>query len=110
MGRVWMGFFVLPYPNSRGPVWPNFNSALLWDVFAVSTYFTVSLLFWYTGLLPDLATVRDRAKSKFGNMFYGLASFGWRGSTRHLQHQESLALVWPVVVTALVFSVHTILS
>ena len=79
MGRVWVGFYVMPYPNSRGPLWPNFNSALLWDVFAVSTYFTVSLLFWYSGLLPDLATVRDRAKTKFRKMFYGLASFGWTG-------------------------------
>src|SRR5881397_2551933 len=76
MGRVWMGFFVLPYPNTRGPVWPNFNSALLWDVFAISTYFTVSLLFWYSGLLPDLATVRDRAKLKWRKFMYGIASFG----------------------------------
>ena len=110
MGRVWMGFFVLPYPNSRGPVWPNFNSALLWDVFAVSTYFTVSLLFWYTGLLPDLATVRDRAKTKFRKMFYGLASFGWTGSTKHWQRQESLALVLAGLATPLVLSVHTIVS
>jgi len=75
MGRVWMAFFVMPYPNSRGPLWVNFNSPLLWDVFAISTYFTVSLLFWYSGLLPDLATVRDRAKTKFRKMFYGVASF-----------------------------------
>lgn len=110
MGRVWVGFYVLPYPNSRGPVWPNFNSALLWDVFAVSTYFTVSLLFWYTGLLPDLATVRDRAKTKFRKMFYGLASFGWTGSTKHWQRQESLALVLAGLATPLVLSVHTIVS
>lgn len=110
MGRVWMGFFVFPYPNSRGPLWPNFNSALLWDVFAVSTYFTVSLLFWYTGLLPDLATVRDRARTKFRKMFYGLASFGWTGSTKHWQRQESLALVLAGLATPLVLSVHTIVS
>lgn len=110
MGRVWVGFYVLPYPNSRGPLWPNFNSALLWDVFAVSTYFTVSLLFWYTGLLPDLATVRDRAKTKFRKMFYGLASFGWTGSTKHWQRQESLALVLAGLATPLVLSVHTIVS
>ncbi|MEO5648783.1 MAG: NrfD/PsrC family molybdoenzyme membrane anchor subunit [Ginsengibacter sp.] len=110
MGRVWMGFFVMPYPNSRGPLWPNFNSALLWDVFAVSTYFTVSLLFWYTGLLPDLATLRDRAKTKFRKMFYGLASFGWTGSTKHWQRQESLALVLAGLATPLVLSVHTIVS
>lgn len=110
MGRVWMGFFVMPYPNSRGPLWPNFNSALLWDVFAVSTYFTVSLLFWYTGLLPDLATVRDRAKTKFRKMFYGVASFGWTGSAKHWQRQESLALVLAGLATPLVLSVHTIVS
>lgn len=110
MGRVWMGFFVFPYPNTRGPLWPNFNSALMWDVFAVSTYFTVSLLFWYTGLLPDLATVRDRAKTKFRKMFYGVASFGWTGSTKHWQRQESLALVLAGLATPLVLSVHTIVS
>jgi Ni/Fe-hydrogenase subunit HybB-like protein len=110
MGRVWMGFFVMPYPNSRGPLWPNFNSALLWDVFAVSTYFTVSLLFWYTGLLPDLASIRDRAKTKFRKMFYGLTSFGWTGSTKHWQRQESLALVLAGLATPLVLSVHTIVS
>jgi molybdopterin-containing oxidoreductase family membrane subunit len=82
----------------------------LWDVFAVSTYFTVSLLFWYTGLLPDLATVRDRAKTKFRKMFYGLASFGWTGSTKHWQRQESLALVLAGLATPLVLSVHTIVS
>src|SRR6195952_2228673 len=110
MGRVWVGFYVMPYPNSRGPLWPNFNSALLWDVFAVSTYFTVSLLFWYTGLLPDLATVRDRARTKFRKMFYGVASFGWNGSTKHWQRHESLALVLAGLSTPLVLSVHTIVS
>jgi Ni/Fe-hydrogenase subunit HybB-like protein len=110
MGRVWDCFYVFPYPNSRGPLWPNFNSALLWDVFAVSTYFTVSLLFWYTGLLPDLATVRDRARTKFRKMFYGLASFGWSGSTKHWQRHESLALVLAGLSTPLVLSVHTIVS
>ena len=110
MGRVWVGFFVMPYPNTRGPLWPNFNSPLLWDVFAVSTYFTVSLLFWYTGLLPDFATVRDRAKTKMRKMMYGLASFGWTGSTKHWQRQESLALVLAGLATPLVLSVHTIVS
>src|SRR5215211_702777 len=110
MGRVWMFFFVLPYPNSRGPVWPNFASPLMWDVFAVSTYFTVSLLFWYTGLLPDLATVRDRARTKFRKMFYGVASFGWTGSTKHWQRHESLSLVLAGLSTPLVLSVHTIVS
>ena len=92
MGRVWVGFFILPYPNTRGPLWANFNSPLLWDVFAYLTYFTVSLLFWYTGLLPDLATVRDRAKTKWRKMFYGVASFGWTGSTKHWQRHESLVI------------------
>ncbi|MEO6327795.1 MAG: NrfD/PsrC family molybdoenzyme membrane anchor subunit [Ginsengibacter sp.] len=110
MGRVWLAFFVLPYPNSRGPVWPNFSSPLMWDVFAISTYFTVSLLFWYTGLLPDLATVRDRARTKFRKMFYGVASFGWNGSTKHWQRHESLALVLAGLSTPLVLSVHTIVS
>ncbi|MEO7312793.1 MAG: NrfD/PsrC family molybdoenzyme membrane anchor subunit, partial [Chitinophagaceae bacterium] len=110
MGRVWVGFYVMPYPNSRGPLWPNFNSALLWDVFAVSTYFTVSLLFWYTGLLPDLATLRDRARTKLRKMFYGVASFGWSGSTKHWQRHESLSLVLAGLSTPLVLSVHTIVS
>jgi len=110
MGRVWLAFFVFPYPNSRGPVWPNFASPLLWDVFAISTYFTVSLLFWYTGLLPDLATVRDRARTKFRKMFYGVASFGWSGSTKHWQRHESLSLVLAGLSTPLVLSVHTIVS
>ncbi len=110
MGRVWMAFFVLPYPNTRGPLWVNFNSPLLWDVFAISTYFTVSLLFWYTGLLPDLASVRDRAKLKWRKMMYGVLSFGWTGSTKHWQRHESLSLVLAGLSTPLVLSVHTIVS
>jgi Ni/Fe-hydrogenase subunit HybB-like protein len=110
MGRVWMAFFVLPYPNTRGPLWVNFNSPLLWDVFAVSTYFTVSLLFWYTGLLPDLATIRDRARLKWRKFFYGMVSFGWTGSTKHWQRHEALALVLAGLSTPLVLSVHTIVS
>ena len=110
MGRVWLCFFIMPYPNTRGPVWVNFNSPLLWDVFAISTYFTVSLLFWYSGLIPDLATVRDRAKTKFRKFFYGIASFGWSGSTKHWQRHESLSLVLAGLSTPLVLSVHTIVS
>ncbi|HLX90754.1 MAG TPA: NrfD/PsrC family molybdoenzyme membrane anchor subunit [Puia sp.] len=110
MGRVWMGFFVLPYPNTRGVLWPNFNSALLWDVFAISTYFTVSLLFWYTGLLPDLASIRDRARLKWRKFFYGVCAFGWSGSTKHWQRHEALALVLAGLSTPLVLSVHTIVS
>jgi Ni/Fe-hydrogenase subunit HybB-like protein len=110
MGRVWMAFFVLPYPNSRGPLWVNFNSPLLWDVFAISTYFTVSLLFWYSGLLPDFATVRDRARTKLRKLLYGVAAFGWTGSTKHWQRHESLSLVLAGLSTPLVLSVHTIVS
>ena len=110
MGRVWMAFFVMPYPNSRGPLWVNFNSPLLWDVFAISTYFTVSLLFWYSGLLPDLASVRDRAKLKWRKKMYGVLSFGWTGSTKHWQRHESLSLVLAGLSTPLVLSVHTIVS
>ncbi|MFY0252838.1 NrfD/PsrC family molybdoenzyme membrane anchor subunit [Chitinophaga sp. 30R24] len=110
MGRVWMAFFILPYPNTRGPVWVNFNSPLLWDVFAISTYFTVSLLFWYSGLIPDFATIRDRAKTKLRKLLYGVASFGWTGSTKHWQRHEALSLVLAGLSTPLVLSVHTIVS
>src|SRR5215203_4351695 len=110
MGRVWMAPFVLPYPNTRGSLWPNFNSPLLWDVFAISTYFTVSLLFWYSGLIPDLATLRDRAKLKWRKSFYGAAAFGWTGSTKHWQRHEALSLVLAGLATPLVLSVHTIVS
>jgi Ni/Fe-hydrogenase subunit HybB-like protein len=110
MGRVWNAFFVLPYPNTRGPLWVNFNSPLLWDVFAISTYFTVSLLFWYSGLIPDFATVRDRAKTKVRKAVYGVLSFGWTGSTKHWQRHESLSLVLAGLSTPLVLSVHTIVS
>jgi Ni/Fe-hydrogenase subunit HybB-like protein len=110
MGRVWMAFFTLPYPNTRGPLWPNFNSPLMWDVFAISTYFTVSLLFWYSGLIPDMATVRDRARTKIRKHLYGIAAFGWTGSTKHWQRHESLSLVLAGLSTPLVLSVHTIVS
>ena len=110
MGRVWVAFFTLPYPNTRGPLWPNYNSPLLWDVFAISTYFTVSLLFWYSGLIPDMATVRDRAKTKLRKHLYGIAAFGWTGSTKHWQRHESLSLVLAGLSTPLVLSVHTIVS
>jgi Ni/Fe-hydrogenase subunit HybB-like protein len=110
MGRVWDAFFVLPYGNSRGPLWPNFVSPLLWDVFAISTYFTVSLLFWYSGLIPDFATIRDRAKTKTRKFLYGIASFGWAGSAKHWQRHEYLSLVLAGLSTPLVLSVHTIVS
>ncbi|MFK8105388.1 MAG: NrfD/PsrC family molybdoenzyme membrane anchor subunit [Saprospiraceae bacterium] len=109
MGRVWLAFFIFPYPNTRGPLWVNFNSPLLWDVFAISTYFTVSLLFWYTGLVPDFATVRDRA-SGIRKKIYSFLSFGWTGSAKHWQRWESLSLVLAGLATPLVLSVHTIVS
>jgi molybdopterin-containing oxidoreductase family membrane subunit len=109
MGRVWLAFFIFPFPNTRGPLWVNFNSPLLWDVFAISTYFSVSLLFWYTGLVPDLATLRDRATGLRRKM-YGMASFGWTGSAKHWQRWESLSLILAGLSTPLVLSVHTIVS
>jgi len=109
VGRIWVVFFFFPYPNTRGPLWPNFNSPLLWDLFAISTYFTVSLLFWYTGLVPDFATVRDRA-SGFRKKIYSFLSFGWTGSAKHWQRWEALSLVLAGLATPLVLSVHTIVS
>ncbi len=109
VGRMWVVFFFFPYPNTRGPLWVNFNSPLLWDLFAISTYFTVSLLFWYTGLVPDFATVRDRAKG-IRRKIYGFLSFGWTGSAKHWQRWESLSLVLAGLATPLVLSVHTIVS
>ena len=109
MGRLLVGFFIFPYPNTRG-VWVNFNSPLLWDVFAITTYFLVSLLFWYVGLIPDLGTVRDRAKKKFQKFIYGLLSFGWVGSARHWARHESISLILAGLAAPLVLSVHSIVS
>jgi len=109
MGRVWLAIFIFPYPNTRGPLWVNFNSPLLWDVFAISTYFTVSLLFWYTGLVPDFATVRDRAKG-IRKKVYSTLAMGWTGAAKHWQRHESLSLVLAGLATPLVLSVHTIVS
>jgi Ni/Fe-hydrogenase subunit HybB-like protein len=108
-GRPWVIWWALPLPNQM-QMWPNFRSPLLWDVFAVSTYFTVSLLFWYVGLIPDLATMRDRATTKVRRFAYGLFSLGWRGSTRHWQHYEKAYLLLAGLATPLVLSVHTIVS
>ncbi len=108
-GRPWVLYWALPIPNQMG-MWPNFRSPLLWDVFAVSTYFTVSLMFWYVGLIPDLATMRDRAKTKARRIAYGIFSLGWRGSTRHWQHYEKAYLILAGLATPLVLSVHTIVS
>lgn len=109
-GRPWLAFFIFPYPNTRGPVWPNPHSPLMWDVFAISTYFTVSLLFWYSGLLPDFATIRDRSKSKIRKAIYNALAFSWTGSAKHWQRFEALALVLAGIATPLVLSVHTIVS
>jgi molybdopterin-containing oxidoreductase family membrane subunit len=106
MGRIWLAFFNFPYPNSRGPVWPNFNSPLMWDVFAVSTYFSVSLMFWYPGLIPDIATIVI-VQRKIAKWFYGICSFGWVGSAKHWQRHESLSLVLAGISTPLgTFSSH----
>ncbi len=110
MGRIWDAFFIMPYPNTRGPLWPNFDSPLLWDVFAISTYLTVSVLFWYSGLIPDVATLRDRAKNTFRKNAYNFMSFGWTGTAKQWQRFEYLSLVLAGLATPLVLSVHTIVS
>jgi Ni/Fe-hydrogenase subunit HybB-like protein len=109
VGRPWLGFWLLPYPNQRG-LWPNFRSPLIWDVFAVSTYFGVSLLFWYLGLVPDFASLRDRTAGKFRKFFYSIASFGWRGAASHWHHFERAYLVIAGLATGLVLSVHSVVS
>jgi molybdopterin-containing oxidoreductase family membrane subunit len=109
VGRVWMAWFLAPVPNANG-IWPNFRSPLLWDVFAVSTYFTVSVLFWYTGLVPDLATLRDRAKSRAARFIYGVFALGWRGSNRNWRHYEMAYLLLAGLSTPLVLSVHSVVS
>jgi Ni/Fe-hydrogenase subunit HybB-like protein len=108
-GRPWLAYWLFPYPNTMG-IEPQFRSPLMWDVFAVSTYATISALFWYTGLIPDLATLRDRARSRFGQIVYGMASLGWRGSARHWARYEMAYLLLAGLSTPLVLSVHTIVS
>jgi Ni/Fe-hydrogenase subunit HybB-like protein len=110
MGRVWLGYWPLPLPNAYGSLWVNFNSPLLWDVFAISTYFSVSLLFWYLGLVPDIATVRDRATTKARKFWYGFFAMGWNGSARTWHRYEIVALILAGISTPLVLSVHTIVS
>lgn len=108
-GRVWFAYWLFPLPSSQG-IWPNFRSPLEWDVFAISTYLTVSLLFWYMGMIPDLATIRDRAKSKIRKFAYGILAMGWRGSNRHWSNYEMAYLMLAGLATPLVISVHTIVS
>ncbi|MEQ6168949.1 MULTISPECIES: NrfD/PsrC family molybdoenzyme membrane anchor subunit [unclassified Ekhidna] len=111
MGRPWLGFYwALPLPNTFGSLWVNFNSPLLWDVFAISTYFSVSLVFWYIGLIPDFATIRDRATNKISKAIYGALSFGWTGGAKTWSHYETVSLVLAGLATPLVLSVHTIVS
>ena len=109
MGRPWLAYWVFPYLNSRGPLWVNFRSPLLWDVFAIGTYFTVSLIFWYVGLIPDLATMRDRARG-LKRKIYGLLSLGWNGSTRTWRRYDKACLMLAGLATPLVVSVHTVVS
>jgi molybdopterin-containing oxidoreductase family membrane subunit len=109
MGRPWLGHWVLPFPNNNGSLWQNFNSALMWDVFAISTYFTVSLVFWYVGLIPDFATIRERATG-VRRKIYGALSMNWDGSAKTWSRYEAVSLVLAGVSTPLVLSVHTIVS
>lgn len=109
-GRPWLAYWLLPYPNQRGPLWVNFRSPLVWDVFAVSTYATVSMVFWYIGMVPDLATIRDRAKNIWRKRIYGALSLGWRGSARDWNHYEMVYMLLAGISTPLVLSVHSIVS
>ncbi len=109
VGRFWMAWYMAPMPNNWA-IWQNFRSALMWDVFAVSTYFTVSVLFWYTGLIPDLATLRDRATTKVRKFLFGIFACGWRGSNRNWRHYEMAYLLLAGLSTPLVLSVHSVVS
>src|SRR5512138_1440221 len=109
LGRPWIFYFLLPYPDTMA-LWPQFRSPLVWDIFAVSTYFTVSLLFWYMGVVPDLATVRDKAQTKWKRILYGLGALGWRGSAIHWQNHQAAYLLLAGLATPLVLSVHSVVS
>ena len=109
MGRPWLAYWMFPYPSSMG-VWPQFRSPLIWDVFAVSTYATISAVFWFVGLVPDFGTMRDEAKSLWAKRIYGMLALGWRGSARHWTRYESLYLLLAGISTPLVLSVHTVVS
>ena len=109
VGRVWVSYWMFPIPNQM-ELWPQFRSPLIWDVFAVGTYFTVSLLFWYVGMIPDLATLRDRARTKLKAISYGIFALGWRGSIRHWHRYERCYLLLAALATPLVLSVHSVVS
>ncbi len=109
LGRPWFFYWIAPYPNTMG-LWPQWRSPLVWDFFAVSTYFTISLVFWYLGLIPDLATFRDKAKHRFTKVAYGIMAMGWRGSAYHWQRFEIAYLILGGLATPLVLSVHTVVS
>ncbi len=109
LGRPWFFYWLMPYPNTMA-LWPQWRSPLVWDVFAVSTYATISVVFWYVGMIPDFGTLRDRAKMPFAKYMYGLAALGWRGSTRHWIRYESASLLLAGLSTPLVLSVHTVIS
>ncbi len=110
MGRIWLAFFIFPYPNTRGPLWVNFNSPLFWDFIAISAYLLISFSFWYLGMLPDFATIRDRSRSKLRKAIYGFFSMGWVGSSRQWLRFESLAFILGGIAAVLVVSVHSIVS
>jgi len=110
LGRPWDAFFIFPYPNQRGPLWPNFRSPLVWDVFAISTYLTISLVFWYLGMIPDLATLRDRVANRIKKFVFGMLSLGWNGSHRTWARYETVSLIMAGLATPLVLSVHSIVS
>src|SRR3954466_9979052 len=109
LGRPWFAYWLIPYPNTMD-IWPQFRSPLVWDVFAVSTYATVSLLFWYVGLIPDMATLRDRSSSRLGRVVYGMLAMGWRGSAIHWHRYDTAYLLLAGLATPLVISVHTVVS
>jgi len=110
MGRVWLAFYIFPYPNTRGPLWVNFNSPLFWDFIAISAYLLISASFWYFGMVPDFASIRDRAKTKLKKAIYGFLAFGWTGSTKEWLRYEGLSYVLGGIAAVLVVSVHSIVS
>jgi molybdopterin-containing oxidoreductase family membrane subunit len=110
MGRVWLAFYIFPYPNTRGSLWVNFNSPLFWDFIAISAYLLISASFWYFGMVPDFASIRDRAKTKLKKAVYGFLAFGWTGSTKEWLRYEGLSYVLGGIAAVLVVSVHSIVS